>query len=85
MAITFPPSMSGYLSVLCSSGKAEGVNLTGLKYPLSKYTLTSDFPLGVSNQFLGTQATVSVEKGSLLLIWEDKGDFYAQLPRLWAK
>lgn len=83
--ITFPASMSGYLSVLCSSGTADGVDLIGLKYPLSRHTLTSQFPLGLSNQFLGQEATVSVETGSLLLLWEDKGDFYAKLPKLWAK
>ena len=81
--ITFPPSMSGYLSVFCNSGTAEGVTLSGLKYPLEDYMLTGSFPLGVSNQFLGVEAAVSVEKGSLLLIWEDKGGFYAKLPRLW--
>lgn len=82
-SISFPPSMTGYLSVLCNSGTAEGVTLSGLKYPLEDYTLTGSFPLGVSNQFLGVEAAVSVEKGSLLLIWEDKGGFYAKLPRLW--
>ena len=82
--LTFPPSMSGYLSVFCNSGTAEGVTISGMKYPLDRYTLTGDFPLGVSNQFLGKEASVSVEKGSLLLIWEDKGDFYARLPGLWA-
>ncbi len=85
MSLTFPPSMSGYLSVFCNSGTAEGVDLSGLKYPLTGYTLTGDFPLGVSNQFLDGPASVSVGKGSLLLIWEDRGDFYAKLPRLWAK
>ena len=84
-AVAFPAGMEGYLSVLCSSGTAEGVDLTGLKYPLKGHTLTSDFPLGVSNQFLGGEARVSVEKGSLLLLWEDRGDFYSKLPRLWAK
>lgn len=84
-AITFPAGMSGYLSVLCSSGTAEGVNLEGLKYPLEDYTLTSDFPLGVSNQFLDAEARVSVKKGSLLLLWEDRGGFYSRLPKLWAK
>ena len=83
--ITFPPSMSGYLSVLCNSGRAEGVDLKGLKYPLERYVLTGDFPLGVSNQFLGVPATVSVERGSLLLLWSDQGDLYAHLPKLWAR
>ena len=84
MSVTFPPSMTGYLSVLCNSGTAEGVDLTGLKYPLNGYTLTGSFPLGVSNQFLGQEASVSVKQGSLLLIWEDKGDFYSKVPKLWA-
>ena len=65
MSVTFPPSMTGYLSVLCNSGRAEGVDLTGLKYPLNGYTLTGSFPLGVSNQFLGQEASVSVKQGSL--------------------
>ena len=84
MSVAFPPSMTGYLSVLCNSGRAEGVDLTGLKYPLNGYTLTGSFPLGVSNQFLGQEASVSVKQGSLLLIWEDKGDFFSKVPKLWA-
>ena len=84
-SITFPACAAGFLSVFCNSGTAEGVTLTGLKYPLERYTLTGAFPLGVSNQFLGECAEVSVEKGSLLLLWEEKGDFYAQLPKLWAE
>ena len=83
--ITFPAAMEGYLSVFCNSGTAEGVNLSGLKFPLENHTLTGSFPLGVSNQFLGEPAVVSVEKGSLLLIWEDRGSFYAKLPKLWAE
>ncbi len=83
--VRFPADMSGFLSVFCNSGRAEGVDLTGLKYPLSQYTLTSDFPLGVSNQFLGTEASVSVRTGSLLLVWEDRGDFYDKLPGLWVR
>lgn len=82
-SLTFPATMSGYLSAFCNSGTAEGVTLENLKFPLEHSTLTSSFPLGVSNQFLGQSARVSVEKGSLLLIWEDKGDFYSLLPQLW--
>ena len=84
-SLTFPAAMSGYLSAFCNSGTAEGVTLENLKFPLEHSTLTSSFPLGVSNQFLGQSAQVSVEKGSLLLIWEDKGDFYSLLPQLWLR
>lgn len=83
-AMYFPKTMSGYLSVLCNSGTAEGVDLEGLKFPLADYTLSGSLPLGVSNEFTGESARVSVKSGSLILIWEDKGDFYSLLPRLWA-
>ena len=84
-SITFPPSMTGFLSVFCNSGTAKGVTLTGLKYPLTDHTISGAFPLGVSNEFTGAEASASVQEGSLLLLWEDKGDFYTLLPRLWPK
>lgn len=82
-ALTFPPTMGGYLSVFCNSGTARGVTLSGLKYPLDNYEMTGSFPIGVSNQFTGVPATVSVDDGCLLLLWEEKGDFYSLLPKLW--
>ena len=82
--LTFPREIQGTLSIFCNSGTAQGVTLRGLKYPLERRTLTGDLPLGVSNQFLGEPAQVSVERGSLLLLWEERGDFYSLLPRLWA-
>ena len=78
--------LPGYLSVLCSSGAAHGVTLSNLKYPLTDYNMTSSFPIGVSNEFLPDQpAAVSVKDGCLLLVWEDKGDFYLRLPKLWTR
>lgn len=84
--IELPASMKGHLSVFCNGGTAEGVTLTGLKYPLENYTMADSFPIGVSNEFLGETATVTVKKGSLLLLWEETGKtFYSLLPRLWPK
>ena len=83
-SVTFPASMNGYLSVFCNSGTAEGVTLSGLKFPLENQVLTGTFPVGVSNEFIGESACVSVRSGSLILMWEEKGDFYSRLPRLWA-
>ena len=51
---------------------ARGVTLRGLYYPLENATLTSGFPLGVSNHFTGAEAEISVKDGSLLVIWERK-------------
>ena len=54
---------------------AAGVTLKGLYYPLENGTLTPGFPLGVSNHFTGEPAKISVEDGSLLVIWEGKNGF----------
>jgi len=56
------------VSIFCHSDRAEGVTLEGLMYPLSSATLTSDFPLGVSNQHTGVPARVTVQNGTLLII-----------------
>ena len=37
------------LSVFCYGDRAEGVNLSGVKYPVKDGTLTNTFPLGLSN------------------------------------
>ena len=62
-------AMKGSISVICLSDIAEGVTIQGLKY---EYTgaLTSDRALGVSNSFVGKDAVVSVENGTLLLVYE---------------
>ena len=69
-AMEFPAHFTGYLSVFCLGADAKGVTLRGVKYQTDRATLTAGFPLGVSNQFTGQAATVSVEKGTLLLIWD---------------
>jgi thiamine pyrophosphokinase len=69
-AIYFEAGMSGYVSVFSFGDRAEGVNLKGLRYPLSDAVLTDCYPLGVSNEFTGVDASVSVSSGSLLVIWE---------------
>lgn len=83
--LELPASLSGSLTVLCNSDKAEGVTLEGLKYGLTDADMSNSYPVGVSNEFLGQPASVEVKKGSLTLIWEDKGDFYSQVRKLWLK
>ena len=70
-SFSFPAGCSGYCSVFCQGGTARGVTLEGLKYSLTDGELTASFPLGVSNEFLGTPARVSVREGTLLLVWEN--------------
>ena len=47
------------------------MSIEGLYYPLQNAVLTSGFPLGVSNQFTGVSARVSVRKGTLLAMWQE--------------
>ena len=82
--LSFPASMEGFVSVFCAGRTARGVTLEGLKYPLDHAELTSDFPLGVSNEFVGLPARISVEEGSLLVAWEDRGTLDDLLPTLWS-
>ncbi len=67
--VEFPETATGILSLFCMGCDAKGVTLVNLKYPLTNATITSDFPLGVSNQFTGKAASVSVTEGSLLALW----------------
>ena len=68
--LAFDAGRAGTVSVFCPNGEARGVDLTGLYYPLKNAVLTSGFPLGVSNQFTGKAASVSVREGTLLVMWE---------------
>lgn len=60
------------VSVFAWSEKAEGVTLRGLKYPLENAVLTNTFALGVSNSFAEETATVSVKRGTLLVMREQR-------------
>ena len=71
-SISFPAHFDGYLSVFCMGADATGVSIRNLHYNVENTILTAGFPLGVSNRFMGKEATVSVKEGNLLLIWERK-------------
>ncbi len=70
--VTFPEMAEGILSLFCLGPDATGVTLENLYYPLENGTLTCGFPLGVSNHFIGKKARITVEKGSLLAIFDRK-------------
>lgn len=69
-SMTFPKRAAGDISVFAFGGDAQGVTIRGLYYPLENGTLTPAFPLGVSNHFTGEEGEVSVENGSLLIVWD---------------
>lgn len=71
-SLSFRKSMEGLLSVFAIDGDARGVTETGLKYGLHDAVLENSFPKGISNEFIGEEATVSVSDGALLVLarWE---------------
>ena len=73
--VEFSQDAAGILSLFCLGPDAEGVTLENLYYPLENGTLTSGFPLGVSNHFTGNSARITVQKGSLLAFWDRKNGF----------
>ena len=70
--LSFPATFDGILSVFCMGADANGVTIEGLQYPLENGTLSAGFPLGVSNRFVGKEASLQVENGSLLVIYDRK-------------
>ena len=66
--ITFSEREKGYISVFSLTEQSEGVCEKGLKYSLDNAVLRFDDPLGLSNEFTGRKAEISVKKGILLII-----------------
>lgn len=66
--ISFPKEATGGLSVFSLDNSAKGVTIKGMKYLLDHVEVTNTFPIGISNEFIGEQATISVEQGTLLLV-----------------
>lgn len=67
-AIHLNRNLSGFLSLLCLGKEAKGVNIENMKYPLKDYHMTNDFPIGISNEFIGQEAVISVEDGELVCV-----------------
>lgn len=70
--VSFLEECEGYLSVLSLSDKSIGVWEKGLKYELEDATLTNNYPLGVSNEFVGKRSFISIKDGKLLISIEKR-------------
>ncbi len=67
--IRFRKDSKGYISVFSLTDTSKNVNETGLKYTLNNYTMSSSYPIGVSNEFEGNEGYISVGDGTLLIIY----------------
>ncbi len=66
--VRFRKEMEGYLSLFSLGAEARGVTIQGMKYPLDRYTMKNDFPIGISNEFVGEEGLVQVEEGEVVCI-----------------
>lgn len=66
-----PENQAGNLcSVFSLSDVSVNVCIQGFEYEVEGTTLTNSFPLGISNEFTGRKAVVSVQKGTLAVLWQ---------------
>ena len=68
--VEFGPEYRGFFSVFAYTERCTGVSLKGLKYELENAELTSLFPLGVSNEFVGRPASDTIGEGIAILVME---------------
>lgn len=67
-----PPGKRGIVSVFCMGADSQGVTIEGGQYTVHDAVLTSSFPLGVSNHYVGNPVRVTVTRGSLLIALIEK-------------
>lgn len=67
-AVSFAPETSGYFSLFSLGDRAEGVTIRNMKYELEDAEITNSYPIGISNEFIGKQAFVAVQRGTLVII-----------------
>ena len=72
--IDFPADFQGNISVFSLTDKSE-ISISGLKYNLNHKILQSDFPLGVSNEFIAQNASVKVYSGKIMIICGERMSF----------
>lgn len=65
-SVSFRKELEGYLSLFSLGKEAKGVSISGMKYSLKDAVITNDFPIGISNEFIGEASTISVEDGELV-------------------
>lgn len=69
-SISFKKENEGMISVFSLSNQSAGIDIKGLKYQVSHFTLLSSAPMGVSNEFMNTDSLIRVENGTLAIMWE---------------
>ncbi|MGC2872880.1 thiamine diphosphokinase [Ihubacter sp. mB4P-1] len=66
-----PKNTYRYMGIISYGLQAKNVTLRGVKYPLTNHLLTNETTLGVSNEIVKKEASVSFTEGRLLVILSD--------------
>ena len=61
-----------HFSAFAFGGDSHGVSIKSLEYEADDITLTPEFPLAVSNRFIGKEALITVKDGTLLVMVEKR-------------
>lgn len=78
--VTFTKDASGRISVFSYTDVSNGVCEKGLLYELDNATLQNIIPLGVSNEFIGNSAEISIKEG-ILIVYTSKENYKKHLTR----
>ena len=78
--VCFSNKASGRISVFSYNDISYGVSEKGLLYELDNAIMHNTTPLGVSNEFIGKSAEISVKEG-ILIIYTSKENFEKHLTR----
>lgn len=65
-AVHFRRNLKGTLSLFSMVEESKGVTIHGMKYELEHASVRNDFPIGISNEFIGQEAEILVEDGTLV-------------------
>lgn len=68
-SVSFSDEKEGNISVFAQE-KAFGVSISGLLYELYDAEISPGFPIGVSNEFIGKKAEITVKNGILVIYYD---------------
>ncbi|MCT4544227.1 MAG: thiamine diphosphokinase [Vallitalea sp.] len=57
-----------YISLIPFTNNVSGITTSGLKYELNEYTMEQGLSIGISNELIGDEATISIRDGVLIII-----------------
>lgn len=69
--LVFDKNASGYISLMPFGCDRANVTLDGFKYEVECCDLPCNRPLGISNEFTGKAARLTVHGGTVVAVWEN--------------